>query len=184
MRTRLFPLVVTLTCALALVGASCAGDDEESGATTSTTEAVPDAEPTTTVSEEEFTAGVADIRSQLDNAGDDACGVLAIVATAGNDLGTRTDPAALRQLAELQVAFLRALAGTQQIAAAGTGDAMRQLADELAAEAQAADFSMESLQNPTALQNPQFMEALTSVQQIGSECNVVPGNDPTATTVP
>jgi hypothetical protein len=184
MRTRLFPLVVALTCALALLGASCAGDDEESGATTSTTEAVPDTEPTTTMSEEVFTAEVADIRTQLDAAGDDACPIVTTFTMAGGELASRTDPAAVEQLVKLYADVLRSLADTRQVAAAGTADATRRAADQLVAEAEAAQYSVEALQASTTLQSPEFVEAFSSIQQIVTECNVVPESDPTATTVP
>jgi hypothetical protein len=184
MRTRLFPFAaVALACALVLVGASCSGDDDS--APTTTTEALP--EPTTTVSAEEFDAGVAEIRAELDAASDDACPIVSIVTTAGSDIGTRDDPAAVEQLVNLQADVLRALADTRQVAAAGagTGDVLREAADQLVAEAEASDYSLESLQGSAILQDPAVTQAFGVIQQIGSDCQAAaPGTDPTATPLP
>ena len=166
-------LVVASMATLALLAGACSGGDDEKAdekkETTTTAEATTTTASTTTLaplSDEEFTAKVDTLLSEVEAAGTDLCALF--------DAVSRTAPAApaanatqVRAMVDAQVATLRAIGATEPVDAENQA-ILNKVADDLVAAAEADGYSTEFMTSKEfndLLNSPESLGALQAYQE-------------------
>lgn len=190
-------LAVALVAVVALIAPACSSDDDSAGETTSTTQEAPTtqdqnggdtaadteagesgddpaADPDELeqeLTDDEFTATIETLRGQIDAAGTDVCELIATQSSVS--LPTPTNPTQSEMTVGFLADVLRTMADFTEDAGKGDSAAtMRTAADELVAEAEAADYSDEFMsQTPAALSGEEIQAAQNDFIALSADCS-------------
>lgn len=186
MRTRLM-LGAAAVAALALLGSACSSDDKADSGDKTTTTAAGEPDPTapsTTLSDEEFTASIDKVNESVVAAGDDLCKVL---ATQSQGTPMPANASQMEQIVRSYAATFEAIGRSIEAenaeAAAGYVNAGKGLLEEGEAAGFAPEFGSET--TPAALTTPEFTAAQQVVGELAGACTPAAagsGDAPTETT--
>ena len=182
---------VALVATVALFAGSCSSDDDSKSTTTTTAKGDKTTETTAKpLSDEAYSAKVAEISTAITGAGTDLC-ALSTVTTEGPP--EPTNPKQTEEAVGLYVELLNAVAGAFPAESAASSESLRMAADTLQKEAEAAGYPPDFLSGDAgqkALSGDGYTAAMTEYQTIyQAQCAPAtppsgPAADPSASTVP
>ena len=184
---------VAVVATLALFAGACSSDEDSKSETTTTVKGDKTTETTAKpMSNEEFSAKVAETSAEITAAGTDLCAVSSAVMELGGDLAPPATTEQSKDVVSLYVVLLNSLAGLPA-ASPASSEALRNAATALPAEAEAAGYSPEFLSGETetkSLSGEEVTAAFSEFQQAATaQCAPTappadPTADPSASTVP
>lgn len=172
MRTRQI-VGAAIVAVLALAGSACSSDDKADSTTTTTAaedskDAKNDDVTTTTVSDAEFEAKLEKLSTAIDGAGDDLCKL--IDAQMAETPPMPTNPKQVEVTVNLYAQLLKAMGGAIKADNAEAAATMEKAATTLVDEAKAADYSVDSLSNSTALSSEEFTKSQQAFSEAAQKC--------------
>ena len=183
---------VVMVATLALFAGACSSDDDSKSTTTTTAKGDKTTESTVKpMSNEEFSATVAETSAAITAAGTDLCAVSSAVVGLGADLTPPANSEQSKDAVSLYVVLLNSLAGLPAESPASS-EALRNAAIALPAEAEAAGYPADFLSGGTetkSLSGAEIATAFDEFQQAATaQCAPAaptdPAADPSASTVP
>lgn len=183
-RTLALPLVAVLAALTLLAGAcgsdSKADDSKKSTTTEKSADSSKSSEPTSTVSDAEFDAGISKAEAALKAAGKDQCKVMESFQSLFNEIGSPANATQRKQAGMLQLAFLRAIADAAPSDLSKEADMLRTAADKIEKEGNEANWSKSFLNEPRSIKGNKDYENASAklMESISKNCTPAAGSGP------